>query len=116
MRKVLPNISPRVAVTLGVVMLALAGCASEADIVQGTEQMLAAAGFRAQPADTPQRLAELGQLPPHLLMMQPRKSGDTETVRYVYGDPNVCHCIFTGDPDDFSRFQQLAFQKRLADQ
>jgi hypothetical protein len=110
------SISPRHVVTFCMVLLTLSGCASEATRVQETEQMLAAAGFRAKPADTPQRQAMLAHLPPHRLMMQPRKHGSAGSVGYVYGDPDVCHCVFVGGPDDFSRFQQLAFQQRLADQ
>ena len=98
------------------VLLSLSGCATEAMRVQDTEQMLAAAGFGAKPADTPQRQAQLATLPPHLLMMQPRPAGNAETIIYVYADARFCHCLWVGDAGAFGRFQQLAFQQRLADQ
>jgi hypothetical protein len=41
--------------------LALGSCATEQQIVQGKEDMLAAAGFTLRPAETPERTAELAR-------------------------------------------------------
>ena len=110
--------SRRVAVALALTALALlcAGCASERARVEETEQMLAAAGFHVQPADTSERQAQLAALPPHKLLAQGLQVGGSETTGYVYADPDVCHCIYVGDEKAFQAFQQLAFQKRLADE
>lgn len=61
--------------------LTLTACASQTAEVHDTEQMLAAAGFHATPAMTPQDQKQLAALPPLLLllmmMMQPRRIGST---------------------------------------
>jgi hypothetical protein len=94
-------------------LLVLAGCTAQ---VRDTEQMLGAAGFVPQPADTPEKQAELAALPPHRLLMQHLRTGGGETTAYVYADPDQCHCIYVGDAKAFQAYQQLAFQKRLADE
>jgi hypothetical protein len=53
---------PRAAL-LAALLLVAVGCASHP--VPETEQMLAAAGCRMEPADTPERQAELASLPLH---------------------------------------------------
>jgi hypothetical protein len=35
---------------------------------------------------------------------------------YVYADPDVCHCVLVGNPKAYQAFQQLSFQKKLADE
>jgi len=95
-------------------LLLLAACASEREIAQEMEQMLAAAGFRMQPADTPQRQTELAALPPRQLLAQRLQAGGKDAVGYVYGDPDFCHCVYLGDAKAFQAYQQLAFQQRLA--
>jgi hypothetical protein len=104
---------PRAAL-LAALLLVAGGCAS--DPVPETEQMLTAAGFRMEPADTPERQAELAGLPPHQVLVQPVRVGDTPTTGYVYADPDHCHCLFVGDAKAYQAFQQLAVQKRIADE
>src|SRR5258708_33024389 len=104
---------PRAALLAGL-LLAAGGGAS--DPVPETEQMLTAAGFRMEPADTPERQAELASLPPHQVLVQPVRVGDTPTTGYVYVDPDHCHCLFVGDAKAYQAFQQLAVQKRIADE
>jgi hypothetical protein len=48
--------------------LMLSALQSSAQTVQNKEDMLAAAGFVTQPANTPRRLAALKSLPPHKLL------------------------------------------------
>ena len=105
----------RAAVVVALLLIG-AGCVSERAQVEETEQMLAAAGFRMEPADTPERQAQLVTLPPHRLLMPQLRAGNQDTVGYVYADPDVCHCVFVGDARAYQAFQQLAFQKRLADE
>jgi hypothetical protein len=69
-----------------------------------------------EPADTPERQAQLPSLPPHKLLLQRLHVGGKETIGYVYADPDICHCVFLGDAKAYQAFQQLAFQKRLADE
>jgi hypothetical protein len=102
-----------------VALVALCGGCAAAGLaeVQDTEQMLAAAGFAAQPADTPTKQAQLAALAPHKLLtqqFQPPNGG--VTVGYVYGDPDQCRCVYVGDQKAYQTFQQMAFQKRIADE
>jgi hypothetical protein len=69
--------------------LALSGCAQ---IVSDQEAGLAAAGFRPQPADTPERQAMLAQLPAHQFV----RNRDRYAITYTYADPSVCHCLYVG--------------------
>lgn len=100
-------------VTIAAVVLVLGGCATEQEIVQGRENMLAAAGFTARPADTPQRQTELKTLPPHKFIYQKQAS---DRVVYIYSDPTVCDCLYIGSEQAYQKYRQLAFQKQVADE
>ena len=76
--------------------------------------MLAAAGFLEKPADTPARQAHLAALPPYRVISQRLTVEGKDTVGYIYADPQVCRCVFVGDPTAYQRFQQMAFQEHLA--
>ena len=97
-------------------VLVVAACASEQAEVQQKEQMLLAAGFQMQPADTPQRQAQLMATPPHQLLTQTLQVGGKTTLGYVYADPDYCHCVYLGTPQAFQAFQQLALQQRIANE
>jgi hypothetical protein len=64
-----------------------AGCASERQRVQETEQMLIAAGFPAERANIPEKEAQLRALPPHQLLAQPIEIAGQPTTGYVYRRP-----------------------------
>jgi len=89
----------------------IAGCTyirkEEADQVEST---LAAAGFQARPADTPEKLSKLQALP---LRKLSSKVKDGELI-YFYADPNFCKCLYVGDQSAYARYQQLAIQQRIA--
>jgi hypothetical protein len=97
-------------------LLLCSACASERDRIAEVEQMLAAAGFTMEQADTPGRQAQLASLPPHQVMVQQIEAGGTPKTAYVYADPDLCHCLYIGDQRSFQAFQQLAMQKRIADE
>ena len=92
-----------------VAVLATAGCAQE--IISQRESMLVAAGFRVQPANTPERVQSLQTLPPNRFVVQEK---DGKQV-WLYADPVVCRCLYVGAPENYQAFHQLAFQQRLAD-
>ena len=73
---------------------AVASCAAS---VREKEDMLAAAGFRLRPADTPQRVAALTALPPHRFV---RRTVDGR-VTYLYADPTVCRCLYVGGQEAY---------------
>lgn len=90
----------------------LAGCATERQIVQGKEDMLAAAGFTIRPADTPERQAQLKTLTPHRFIYQQRNG----TNVYIYSDPTICDCLYIGTEQAYQKYRQLAIQKQIADE
>ena len=94
-----------------IVALPLAGCAAiQRSETKDKEQLLAAAGFQAKPADTPEKLANLRTMPPRQLASQ---SKDGKFV-YSYADPDYCQCLYVGGPTEYSAYQRLAVQKEIA--
>jgi hypothetical protein len=92
--------------------LFVSGCQTTAGMVQGKEDMLAAAGFVVQPADTPARLATLKSLPPHKFVRQTKGT----TIVYVYGDPTVCKCVYFGNQQAYGTYRAMVFQQNIADE
>ncbi len=91
--------------------LVTAGCQTTGGI-QGKEDMLAAAGFSLQPADTPSRLAALKALPPNKFV----RKGKGGTIVYVYGDPIVCKCVYFGSQQAYGAYRAMMFQQNIADE
>lgn len=98
-----------------VAALALAGmtfgCAAmRRDEAQQDENLLIAAGFKARPADTPAKLAQLKALP--ALQMEVRsKDGQ---VGYSYADPYNCKCLYVGGPSQYQEYRKLAVKQQIA--
>lgn len=91
----------------------LAGCtAIRRDEAHQVESTLAAAGFQARPADTPDKLAKLKLLPARTLSS---KVKDGELI-YFYADPEFCQCLYVGNAAAYGRYQQLAIQQRIAEE
>jgi hypothetical protein len=94
-----------------VAALQLAGCAAiQRSEAKDKEQLLAAAGFQAKPADTPEKLANLRTMPPRKLLSQ-AKDGN---FVYSYVDPDYCQCLYVGGPKEYSAYQRLAVEKEIA--
>jgi hypothetical protein len=96
-------------VALGLLLVA---CQSTTASIQGKEDMLAAAGFTLQPANTPQRLAALKSLPPHKFVQQTANN----KVVYVYGDPSICKCVYFGNQQAYGTYRAMVFQQKIADE
>jgi hypothetical protein len=95
------------------ILLSLAGCATiRADQMRMTEQVLAAAGFRSQAANTPAAAARFGTLPPGKLVLREQSDG---TRQYVYADDTVCKCVWVGTPQEFEQYRKLVARQRAAD-
>jgi hypothetical protein len=101
---------------LAALLLLNAGCAAPRDRIASTESMLAAAGFRAEPADTPERRAELQSLTPHQVLMQKLEVGDKPGTGYAYADPEGCDCVYIGDAKAYQAYEKLLVQKKIADE
>jgi len=90
----------------------LTGCAAiQKAEHKSTEQMLAAAGFKALPADTPNKQTALAQLKPYTVQRQIR-SGQ---VYYVYPDSKG-EFAYIGDQNAYSKYQSLVTQEQISDQ
>lgn len=104
---------PRLSVLLFVL---LAGCAvfgpSPQQRAAKVEPMLAAAGFRAIPADTPDKLARLQQMKPPLRLTYSIRGG---TPHYWYADPYRCQCLYLGDEARYQRYETLRVQADIAE-
>lgn len=72
-----------------------------------TEELLAAAGFEMQPADTPERLADLKSMPSRKLVA---RSTDGKVV-YTYADPEWCRCVYVGGPEEYSAYRRLTLRQ-----
>ncbi len=91
---------------------AMAGCATQQQIVSQHEDHLSAAGFLVRPANTPARQDMLARLPPHQFVQ--RINGDA--VHYVYADPLVCGCLYVGSQQAYNLYRQNEQQQHLADE
>jgi hypothetical protein len=101
----------KVVVLALIVALPLAGCAAiQRSEAKDTEQLLAAAGFQAKPADTPEKLANLRAMPPRQLVSQAKEG----KFVYSYADPDDCQCLYVGGPTEYSAYQRLAVQREIA--
>lgn len=85
------------------------GCQPPASVIGGKEDMLAAAGFILQPANTLARLAALKSLPPNKFV---RKTKGNNVV-YLYGDPVVCKCVYFGTQQAYGSYRAMVFQQKL---
>lgn len=81
--------------------IALSGCA---DLVTHQEQMLDNAGFRALPADTPERKAMLTNLPSRQFV----RGLNGPFVTYTYADPLICNCLYVGSQFAYAVYRRLA--------
>ena len=94
-----------------VAALALTGCSyfrkQEAD---QTEAALAAAGFKVKPADSAKREANLALFPTRKVVARIREG----QLTYFYADPDFCKCLYYGNAQAYSRYQQLAIQRQIA--
>ena len=79
---------------------ALSGCHSL--LVTHQESLLESAGFKATPADTPERQAAVTELPARQFVegMQ-----GTSPV-YVYADPEICDCLYVGSAAAYAKYQE----------
>jgi hypothetical protein len=90
----------------------LGGCQTLAQRVTDKEDLLAAAGFTAQPANTPQRVASLRMLPANKFV--PKTKGDV--FDYIYADPIVCNCLYVGDQTAFDAYKKEVFTRNIVNQ
>jgi hypothetical protein len=98
-------------VMITVLGIALAGCAAiEKSKATDTEQLLAAAGFKMKPADTPEKLAHLKTLT-QLKVVPHERNGK---MYYVYADAAYCQCLYAGNQEAYQRYENLIVTQNIA--
>jgi hypothetical protein len=112
-RKILlPSPSAPARWLIAALVIALAGCtAIQKRQATQTQQLLAAAGFEIQMADTPERLATLLSVVPQRKVFS---VADDDGPRFVYADAEYCQCAYAGDQQAYERYQRLVVKQRLA--
>jgi len=83
------------------------GCSTTKD----RENMLSAAGFKAIPADTPEREAHLKSLPSDKLTTVQRGG----TQYYVFPDPKQ-NVLYVGQEQQYQQYRRLRLEKQMADE
>lgn len=78
----------------------ITACQTSSERVVRREDNLAAAGFLARPANTPERQAMLARLPAHKFVQHAK--GDK--IDYVYADPLVCKCLYIGSQAAYAKY------------
>ena len=94
------------------VCLVLVACESLPGRISGREDLLAAAGFKVLPANTPEREAELKTLPLNHFVTRAKD----DHVEYLYADRLVCNCLYAGDQTAYNNYKRELFDKNLADE
>lgn len=100
--------------TFGPLILAatvvLTGCATIRQLeAHDTEQLLAAAGFTMQSADTPDQ-QHRDAMPPYRLVPRAKDGA----IEYTYADPKKCKCVYVGGSKEYAQYQRLATEDRIA--
>ena len=92
--------------------ITVAACQPQPHRITGKDDLLAAAGFRILPADTPLRQTSLRQLPPHVFSRLMRDG----RAFYVYPDPTGCACLYVGDQTAYASYRKSLFDKQFANE
>ena len=102
--------SPHRALVFVAALLTLSGCATIRRHEAGsTEELLVAAGFQMRHADNPERVHDIGAMPP-LKLVARNQAGD---VRYTFADPYKCRCLYVGGAQEYSAYQRLVREKQI---
>ena len=93
----------------------LSGCALSSEMHHRQEgevvgQRLLTAGFRAIPANTPEKKAHLETMP-KLLFSSVMRDGQR---RYLLADPYSCHCLYVGDEAAYDRYTEIEIGRELS--
>jgi predicted component of type VI protein secretion system len=102
-------------IALAALIALLSGCATQEtpeQRAQRIEPVLAAAGFRAHPADSPAKLQNLQAMTP----LKVRSTIENGKLHYWFADPVYCACLYTGNKDAYEHYQRLRLQQKKAEQ
>ena len=76
--------------------------------LERTGFLMESAGFRARFANDDATRKVLRTLPPHKFVVH----GAGAEARYIYADPGVCNCIFTGSRDNYLSYRDMLANPR----
>jgi hypothetical protein len=76
-----------------------------------TEQVLTAGGFQIKRADTPEKTAEIREMPQRRLVV----SNHGEQPFWMYADAEFCKCLYVGNQSAYQRFQKLSQRRQVAE-
>jgi len=110
------SVPGRTALAAALCAALLAACSTMTDVrerghAERIGQRLEAAGFRAVPADTPEKKAHLEQMP-KLLFASVVRNGKR---RWVLADPYHCDCLYVGDQAAYNRYTQMEIGQEVAE-
>ena len=95
-----------------VVTVIIAACAlMQKENPDRMEKLLKDSGFKVQSADTPEKLAQLRQLPQRKLVTHQQGN----KVLYIYADADRCECVYTGGKEAYQRYQSIAEESQIAE-
>jgi len=66
------------------------------------QQVLAESGFVESMLNTPEKVADVRDLPQREVIRQ----GEGDSVRYIYVDVALCGCVYSGDANAYERYRQ----------
>lgn len=111
-KNLLPRSRGPVRWLIAALAIAVAGCAAiQKQQAVRAQQLLAAAGFEMQMADTPERLAALQGIAPQRKVFSVAAA---DGLRYVYADAEFCQCVYAGDQSAYERYQRMVIKQRRA--
>jgi hypothetical protein len=103
----------RRAFSIVAIALSVSGCATlDADGSRATERILSEAGFQTKAPDAPDELARVNALMPRKIVRRERNG----EAQYVYADPDVCKCVYTGTEQQYQEYRRLARQQTIVDE
>ncbi len=96
-------------VIIGIMAVALAGCAGTERKAMKMERNLLHVGFQMKLADTPEKMKRLNGLPQREIFRY-EKDG---RIHFVYADAEECECVYVGSESAYQRFVNLKRDKKL---
>jgi hypothetical protein len=112
-----PSSSIVLYVLIAAISAAIAGCGSiqpppptPEQQAEQLEPMLAAAGFRMLPADTPERQKQLESLLPMQVLYYVGKTGK---LHYYMADPSYCKCMYIGSEENYQQYEKMKLNQQF---
>ena len=94
-------------------VILISGCAAmKKNAAEDSGKMLSASGFKMQLANTPEKLAHLKTLTQRKIVTHERNG----KPYFFYADANYCKCLYSGNQDNYQKYQNLSEQQDIAEE